>query len=146
MHYRRFLLIAAAIVLPEMYGCGNSASLSGNVAFNGQPVTNGQITLLPEDGKGPVVGGPITDGRYRVENVTPGQKTVQIIGVKKVSFAQSHEEMATAAKNAAKKGDGSGIIDRADVIPADAEGNKSVIEVKPGNQTFDFSLKAPVPK
>lgn len=141
MHYKWLILVAAAAILPGLHGCGSSTTVSGGVTFDGRPITNGQITFLPEDGKGPVVGGPITEGRYRIDKVPPGRKIVQIVGVKKVNFAQSHEEMAAAAKNAAKQGDSSGIIERADIIPDDAEGNRSVVEVKSGDSTLDFSLK-----
>jgi hypothetical protein len=140
--YKSFLLIAAAVLLSGLNGCGNSTTASGSVTFDGRPIANGQITFVPEDRKGPVVGGLITEGRYRVDKLTPGRKIVQIIGVKKINFAQSHEEMAAAAKNAAKLGDSSGIIERADIIPPGAEGNNSVVEIVSGDQTFDFSIKA----
>ena len=51
--------------------------------------------------------------------------------------------MERAAKEAAAKGDVTGIVDRADVIPADAEGNNTVVELKLGQQTLDFHLKRP---
>jgi F420-0:gamma-glutamyl ligase len=75
-----------------------------------------------------------------VEKLPPGRKVVQIIGVRKVPFARSSEDMARAAKEAAKKGDTTGIIDRADTIPADAEGNNRTVEVVAGEQTMDFTL------
>ena len=138
-----FLTVAAASLLPIAAGCSSSAAVSGSVSYEGQPVANGAIAFLPEDGRGPTCGGPIVEGRYRVEKATPGKKIVQIVGVKAVRFARSSEEMERAAKEAAKKGDASGIIERADVIAADAEGNNSVVELTLGEQTLDFQLKQP---
>ena len=134
-------IVAAGLSLTA--GCGSSTAVSGSVAFDGQPVANGAITFTPEDGTGPLVGGPITEGRYRIDQIAPGRKIVQVAGVKKVNFAHSHEEMAMAAKKAARQGDGTGIIDRADTIPPNAEGHNAVVEVVSGNQTLDFTLKSP---
>jgi hypothetical protein len=134
-----FILFAAA--LPPLAGCGSSTSVSGRVTYETKPVANGSITFLPADGHGPAVGGSIVDGQYQVENLIPGKKFVQIIGLKKVNFALSNEEMQRRARENAKRGDTTGIVERADEIPADAEGNNRQIEIKPGSQTLDFDLK-----
>lgn len=134
------LLTLVAAGLLAAAGCSQSAVVSGSVSYEGQPVANGAISFLPEDGRGPACGGSITDGHFRVDKIPPGRKTVQIVGVKAVPFARSSEEMARTAKEAAKKGDTTGIIDRADVIPADAEGNNRIVELAPGEQTLDFHL------
>ena len=43
------------------------ASVSGSVTLDGQPVTDGLITLYPAGGtNGPSVGGSIQDGRYSI--------------------------------------------------------------------------------
>jgi hypothetical protein len=97
---------------------------------------------MPADGLGPVAGGPITDGQYQIANLGPGKKIVQIIGVKKINFAVSNAEMERQAKENAKRGDTTGIVERADEIPADAEGNNRQIDLPAGKQTLDFDLKA----
>jgi hypothetical protein len=131
-----------ALGLSLIAGCGRTAAVSGSVTYDGQPVANGSITFTPEDGKGPVAGGPITEGKYRIVGVTPGRKIAQIIGVKKVNFAQSHEEAARVAKVNAAHGDSSGITERADTVPPDAEGNNRVVDVQPGNTEINFTLKS----
>jgi hypothetical protein len=136
-------LACLLLILSPAAGCKQSAGIHGRVTYRGQPVSRGTITFSPDDGVGPTCGGLITDGRYQVADVTPGKKRVQIVGVKAVKFAHSHEEMARAAKEAASKGDATGIIDRADVIPADADGNNVVIELAAGGQTRDFELRQP---
>jgi len=136
-------LIAATALLPIAAGCGSSTVVQGQVTYDGKDVENGSINFLPADGDGPTCGASITAGRYEVEIVTPGRKKVQVVGVKAVPFARSSEEMERMSKEAAARGDASGIIDRADTVPADAQGNNVEIDVKPGSQTLDFHLKPP---
>src|SRR5262249_59581472 len=108
-----------ALVLLLIAGCGgNSAHVTGEVTYDGQPVGDGWISLLPADGKGPSAGGPIEKGRYSVENLVPGPKVVKIEAVKAVPFARGSEEMAQRATANKAKGDGTGLIDPADAIPA----------------------------
>jgi hypothetical protein len=134
-------LLALAALVP---GCGsNAGSVSGEVTYDGQPVGDGMISFLPADGKGPAAGGTIAGGQYTVENLTPGPKVVQIEAVKAVPFARSSEEMAKRAAENKAKGDGLGLIDPADVIPPNAEGNNSNVTIKPGKQALDFHLKKP---
>ena len=137
-HTMILALVAAGLALSA--GCGSSTAVSGSVEFEGRPVANGAITFTPEDGKGPVAGGPITEGKYRIEAIAPGRKVVGIVGVKKVDFALSHDAMAQAAKANARRGDASGIIDRADEIPADAQGNNTVVDIAPGTHVRNFNL------
>jgi hypothetical protein len=137
------LLVVAIALLPLAAGCGRSTTVTGNVSYEGKPVSHGAITFLPADGRGATFGGPITDGQYRVEGLTPGEKIVQIVGVKKIRFALSGEEMARAANEAAKRADTSGIVDRADQIPPNADGNNAKHDLQPGKQTLDLTLCPP---
>lgn len=132
--------IAAALLV--VTGCENSTSVSGHVNFEDKAVGNGSITFSPADGLGAVAGGPITDGQYQIATLSPGKKIVQIIGVKKINFASSNAELQRQAKENAKRGDTTGIVERADEIPADAEGNNRQIDLPAGKQTLDFDLKA----
>jgi hypothetical protein len=111
------------------------------VTYNGEPVGNGYITFLPADGKGAPGAGLITDGHFAVANLTPGPKVVKIEAVKKVPFARSSAEMAKKAAVNKFLGDGSGLIDPADVIPANAEGNNEKVDIQPGKQSRDFHLR-----
>jgi len=143
-HTGRAALLAAALALFSLAGCGNSmGTVTGEVSYENEPVGEGSITLTPADGKGPVVGGTIENGKYTVTKVPPGPKIVKIEAYKKVNFASSSEEMMRRAAEAKKRGDDSGLVDPADVIPPNAEGNNAPIEVKPGNQTCNFDLKKP---
>jgi hypothetical protein len=129
----------AATGLIAVTGCGGTNSASGEIRFDGKRVGNGSITFTPK--VGPVVGGMITDGRYQVDGLTPGTNKVQIVAVKKVNFAASNAELERQAKENATHGDATGIVERADEIPEDADGNNRDIDIKPGKQTLDFDLK-----
>lgn len=137
------IVFLAAVVLSAAAGCTNKTTLSGQVTYDGQPVENGAITLLPADGKGPSAGGPIKAGRYRVEQLTPGKKIVQVIGVKDIEFARSSEEMARFAETTDFQTNRHDVLERADMVPADAEGNFQEITVEPGQHTMDFHLTPP---
>ena len=140
----RFFIAVAAAVLPLAAGCGKPAgSIRGSISYDGRPVDRGAITFFPEDGKGPNCGGAIAGGRYEAADLTPGKKRVQIVGVKAVNFGRRPEYMDPATKNAWPKADAVGIIERADVIAPNAEGNNVVIEVVAGAQVHDFELRPP---
>ncbi|HLJ92681.1 MAG TPA: hypothetical protein VKU02_05735 [Gemmataceae bacterium] len=136
------LLLLLVLLLGLISGCGSgTASVSGAVTYNGEPVGNGFITFLPADGKGPSAGGQIEDGRFAVDNLIPGQKVVKVEAVKKVPFARNSEDMAKRSAANRFLGDGSGLIDPADVIPPNAEGNNEKVDIQPGSQIRDFHLK-----
>ena len=67
-------------------GCGSKlATVQGNVTFDGKPVEQGSIVFEPADGAGPVAGGTIEKGTYRLAGeggVVPGKKLVRIIAVR----------------------------------------------------------------
>nr|AYC79635.1 hypothetical protein [uncultured bacterium] len=143
---------AAAAVLTAAAAClsgcggGSTATVSGAVTYEGQPVGDGYITFTPADGKGQDAGAKIADGRYTVIGLPPGPKVVKVMAVKKVNFASTSAEMQQKAAVARKGGDHGGLVDPADTIPNDAEGNNATVELTAGNQTRDFNLKKPAKK
>jgi hypothetical protein len=140
---RTVLFALGGCVLLAAAGCGSSTGASGSVTYDGRPVERGAITFLPADGQGPAAGGEIRDGRYRVGDLTPGAKIVQIEAFDDIPYARSSEEAAQQAE-AAMRGGGAGAgAAKAAAIPPNAEGNNATIEVKPGAQTLDFHLKPP---
>lgn len=66
-------------------GCSNSDNqnapvlydVTGAVFVNGEPLTNGAITLEPADGKGGVYGEQIQDGQFLIK-ASAGEKRVSI--------------------------------------------------------------------
>lgn len=69
----RYSLLAGACLL-FVAGCGSSAnSVTGKVTFQGQPVTGGNITLVPEAGGGKPAAADIqADGMFTMK---PGSDT-----------------------------------------------------------------------
>ena len=135
---------APLLLIPAFLGCDTGlGEVHGKVTYNGEAVGEGYITFAPADGAGPTVGGQITDGEFHCEEVPPGEKIVSIQAVKEVPFARSSEEMAQRAEENRKKGNSTGLIDPADVIPPDAAGNNAKVRVASGSQVQDFNLTSP---
>ena len=117
-------------------GCNsNAATVSGDVTFEGQPVEEGQIEFIPSDGKGQTASGPIAKGRYAISGVQLGPKIAQITSYKKGQAVKSVQELADAAKKGTPESDESAAL-----IPADAKGNNTKVEVTAGTQTLHFKL------
>jgi hypothetical protein len=142
LHLSRLRATPLALIAVLLAGCGaSSCRVTGEVTYEGDPVKKGTITFVPVDGKGPIAGGSIVDGRYSAEVSTPGPKLARIEAVKDVPFARSSEEMARMHAERVARGDNSGLIDPADIIPPDATGNSTTVELNFGDQTLDFHLK-----
>jgi hypothetical protein len=141
---RSLLLAFFLTLLVQLPGCGApTATVSGQVTWEGEPVADGFITFTPVDGKGKDAGAPISSGRYTVRDFPPGPKLVQVIATRKVNFASTSEEMMQRAAQARQRGDHTGLVDPADVIPPNAEGNNVRVEVPAGTSTQNFHLKKP---
>lgn len=136
--------ILGLVLLSLIVGCGDSpAIVSGHVTYDGQPVGNGFIQFQPVGNQGASCGGPVVQGQYKVE-MSPGKKVIQVIAAGAVDYGRrSPEEEARLLREAVARGDRSGIIQRADIIPPNAEGNNVEVDVQPGKQTRDFNLKRP---
>jgi hypothetical protein len=84
------LLATLALLIGAMTtGCGKSSDLekvvvAGRVTLDGQPISNGEIRFIPDQGtKGPISGGPIKDGAYKADGrggVPVGAHRVEIRG------------------------------------------------------------------
>jgi hypothetical protein len=70
---RHLILLAVALSLVALTGCGGErrVSVAGNVTLDGEPIPEGSITFIPDQGNhGPTAGGEIIDGEYRVESAS----------------------------------------------------------------------------
>lgn len=133
----------AVLCVVLLSGCGKESRVTGEVTYDGAPVAKGTITFLPADGKGVPVGGPIVDGKYAVGPVEPGPKIVQVEATRDVKFARSSEEMAQMAAAAKARGNPTGLIEPADIIPPNAVGNNAQVTIGTGAQTHSFNLTSP---
>jgi hypothetical protein len=129
--------IIAAVFLIAQIGCGQSSSISGKVTFDGDPVAKGSISFQPADGKGPSSGGEILNGNYAVDDIQPGTKVVQIVGVKQAqSVPRTSDEVANQSNQP----------ESSQLIPANSSGNNQEFTVTSGEQTKDFALTSEPPR
>lgn len=84
-------------------GCGKSGGLDkvtveGEITYKGQPIENGEIWFRPTEGTvGPVSGGSIANGHYRVDakgGVPVGKHVVQIKAIGSRGSGGSSEMIA----------------------------------------------------
>jgi hypothetical protein len=70
-----------ALAFAGMAGCGggNGIRITGNATLDGEPIDTGSLSFVPDDGKGPTVGGSIESGKFDVTGLTPGKKRVTVI-------------------------------------------------------------------
>ncbi len=132
-----------ALLFMGSCGCGTATTVSGQVTYEGTPVQEGFITFYPQSDKGATGAAPIKDGAYSLSTLLPGPHLVEITSPKKIQFALSTEEMEAKFKAAKAKGNATGVVESADLIPAKAVNNRQTLDVKPGAQTLDFHLKKP---
>src|SRR5260370_25415000 len=66
-------------------GCSGSApAVAGVVRVGGEPLAEGAVSFIPEDGKGAVAGAPIKAGKYQIEkDLMVGRYWVEIHGERK---------------------------------------------------------------
>jgi hypothetical protein len=80
---------AVAVALTALAGCGPSrVTVSGDVAYEGQPVDDGAVVFVPEGGGADAtqVGASIHDGKYTIDEargLRPGKYKVQITWMRK---------------------------------------------------------------
>lgn len=124
------VLIAGCLCLD---GCSRSglSEISGTVAYDGQPIQAGTISLLPADGNGPTAAGVIADGKYAMK-VVPGKKKVQIEGFKVVGRRRHNPQDSNSP-----------MVDIREPIVPEQYNTKSTLtqEVTSSVRVYDFDLK-----
>jgi len=131
---RMVLALAALALMITATGCGKpSATVSGAVSFNGEPVAEGSISLLPADGKGSPAGADILKGRYTLSNVTPGEKIVQLTAP--VVVGTTKDDYGGETK----------LVE--DLMPVSwGRASREKISVSAGSTTQDFAIEGPDPR
>jgi hypothetical protein len=134
------LLVLAALLVPAV-GCAKKGStVTGDVTYRGERVEAGYITFLPESGEGRAASGPIKGGKYKVEDVPPGKKMVQIVSGDPSKGSRSSPD--DPGKVTPPGADGGSKL-REDLIPPDAVGNNQIVEIAGKVERHDFSLEEP---
>jgi len=132
---RYWLLLACGAGLCLSLGCSNdkrSLEATGNVTYNGNAMSDGEITFIPDDKAVAPEGGKIKDGKYSVK-VQPGKYRVEI-----------RANRPTGEKRESAAGPGQTEEVTAPYVP-DEYNSKSTLtaDVSSGKTKFDFELKGP---
>jgi len=138
------ILFAFVLLALPAIGCSTRsgptrASVEGLVSVDGEPIETGNITFTPTEGtSGPIAGGPIERGRYRIDSGGPvvGRQLVSIRGLKK-----SGRQVRVTADAELPRG---GLVE--ELIPAVPpqynDRTTLVREIVRGHQKMDFELKS----
>lgn len=136
--------LVCIVLVAALAGCNKGGLtkviISGDVTYNGQPVTNGEILFYPTgDTQGPVSGAPIKDGHYEASGkggVPVGTHRVVIHG-----YRAPKNNSKTGAQSMAAMGEEGGT--REQYLPAKFN-EKSALEMKveasKSRDTKDFQL------
>ena len=121
------LLLCAAIT-----GCGDGkGSVSGTVNFDGQPVPEGSLTFIKDDGK-TREGAAIKDGKFQT-SIPPGKYKVEV----------NAQKVAGTRKQKGFDGKEEVIELREEMIPEWYNTKTELVEeIKPGNHTMNLDLKS----
>ena len=126
-------------------GVGTRYSVSGRVSHRGKPLESGTITFIPEGNQGRIATGSITDGRYDLSTVSPGDGAFPGKYLVTVVAKEKGDSDASPAPNSP------GYLKR---IAASTKAAKSVVpakyqaprtsglarDVEPRSNRFDFEL------
>jgi hypothetical protein len=120
--------IVAIATFATVSGCGRSdAVLEGDVAYQGKPVETGLISLMPKDGQTATVGGAISNGKYRITKIPPGEK------IAKVTITFPHPPVNGS-------GDAGKVAVKPPLAPPESAGNNKAVRIGVGVQRLDFQF------
>ena len=128
MRTGRLALAGLAAVL-ALTGCGGTPTykVSGQVTWKGQPVGDGQINFLPEDGNVHPATAKIVNGRYEAQ-VPAGRMKVEVHGQKDLGYDPAMHQNT-----------------KAPYIPSEYNAETTLtLDVQARDNTADFHL--PLPK
>jgi hypothetical protein len=128
----RISLFAAASLL-FLAGCGSSVnSVTGKVSYQGQPVTGGSVTLVPETGGGkPAAANVQGDGTFAM---TPGSEAGgAIVGKHRVLYSAPVTELPAGTELKPGQSPPASPFDR-------LKPKTEVVEIKAGKNEIDIEL------
>jgi hypothetical protein len=142
------VLVVVPLLLVAI-GCGEPnrlgrKAITGEVIFDGSPLEVGSIEFSPKDLNGVSTGGPIQDGKYRIEahqGAPPGQYTVRITSPIDDSAVGGQDELRPPGPQAQGPRQPPPATER---IPAEynMRSDKVVTVTEEGPNRFDFDIPA----
>ncbi len=101
------LLLVGSVLLGGCGGGDGSATVKGQVTFDGTPIKDGAINLIPIDSDLRRVGGSISDGAYELTGVQsgpmPGKYRVEIYAFEPIAAPSGAEEGDAEADSATRQ-------------------------------------------
>lgn len=140
-----FIVILICVgFLTALSGCGPkhsaTASVGGRVTYQGKPVVTGQIMFLPEHGR-PAVGSIGPDGSYTLTTFEPGDGA--LLGRCRVTI-DARRVIGELAPEGTEDAGGIYVPPRVEQLVPEKysrpETSALTVEVKPGENVFDFDL------
>jgi hypothetical protein len=146
---RRVCACFIPLFLMILMGCGSSsdtATVSGKVTLDGEPVATGSVSFYPqESGGGATTSCAIKDGQYRIADLVPGKKKIVVMVNTGTPTApqQPTGEVSRESRNAERRGE----VRKRDTSPASSRkpliGNNKVVDILQGKQEVHIPLQKP---
>lgn len=137
----RYVLLAALVVCPLAAGCGpGNAEVTGNVSFRGERLESGTVAF--HGSHGTVVAPIKADGTYAATKVPVGPLKISVETSPVAAAGEGKEKLSKG--NLQAEGGDAPMIGKYTKIPdhyADKEKSGLNLDVKPGKQQFDITLK-----
>jgi len=126
-------LWALAAMAGCMGGSGDYGHVTGVVTINGSPVQDATVTFAPAEGGRSAIAMTQADGSYEL-NYTPG--------VKGAKLGQNSVRITTYV--APELDDDNRVVDpgKPELLPPKYSRGETTVDVKPGENTFDFAIEA----
>jgi hypothetical protein len=115
-------------------GCSKpTASVSGKVLLDGQPLARGSITFFPVDGTpGQEGGDSIEEGKYHIDGLAMGKYRVDITGIKRIAKRVNNPVMPSDMIN-----------EEVAAVPPEFNAKSQLIrEIELGDNKIDFVLQS----
>ena len=145
--------IAASLLVLLLAGCGgggDGVSISGSVSFKGQPVNDGMIQFVPDQGNfgGRSAGGTIVNGRYTIDSKggpPPGSYRVEVSSFREIR--EMTKEETGGAMFGRTPGDLGATQDsmkiRENVVPAEFNTESKLSVNVPQGRSFEYDIRIP---
>ncbi|PQO36799.1 carboxypeptidase regulatory-like domain-containing protein [Blastopirellula marina] len=117
-----------------MGGSSEHGHVTGTLTINGSPVQDAVVTFAPAEGGRSAIAVTQSDGTYEL-NYTPGVKGAKV-GVNNVRITTYVAPELDDNKRVVNPG----VAER--LPPKYSRGQEISVEVKPGDNTFDFAVEA----
>ncbi|MDR2755715.1 MAG: hypothetical protein LBC20_08425 [Planctomycetaceae bacterium] len=135
----KFLSIVLIISFLAFVGCGQKTlTISGNVSFDGAPLNDGGIVLVPIDNPQTEFKEKIINGKYKI--LIPAEATGKMI-VRIYAMRQEKKQLKTLSEDSLKLNPSAGMVSIMYIPKQYNTESTLTAEVSPTITVFDFKLE-----